>query len=162
MKPHPEIDALLEDLLSEPDARFEDSALTALLQRARSRQHSLHWRQFALFAAAAGLAIGFAWRLSRPFPAPTPHRSECPIVQTHSLPNAFTVHTATISPDMVVVTQGPLPVVRTQFHAGDIIFLNDEQLLALMAPGRAILIRVGPHEEKLITLPDGDRAGPVN
>jgi hypothetical protein len=116
--------------------------------------------------AALGLLAVLVWQNFRPHPlAPTPGAEVK--VKSYEL-----VCTRPLSPGAIVVTQ-PLSagqrvasaatVEMVQTGSGNFRVINDDELLALVAPRLVALVRFGPYSEQLIFVNPADEKGfPVN
>jgi hypothetical protein len=79
------------------------------------------------------------------------------------LPPGAIVRTQPFAPDRIVMSVASVDVVRTTPSSGGFRRLNDDELLALVAPRPAALVRVGPDSSKLIFLdPDDQKDFPLN
>ena len=167
MNHEPDNGQLLADVLAEgAPAGFREAMLGETLCLARRRRR---WRQTRR-AAACLVALGilavwirqnFPLRTLAPAPAAEAKAKGYEPVQTRPLPVGMTVVTRPLSAGQMVATAGTVAAVQT--HAGDLRLIGDDELLALVAPRPAGLIRTGPHSEWLVFAnPDDEKGFPVN
>jgi len=158
MKREADNDDLLDDVLAEaaPPA-FRATLLEATLQQARRRGRLRRVRRAALPAALLVAVATLTWWRGRSPDASiaSPAEPPCRIVRTQPLPTAAMVTTQPLLADRLIATEPFLAIVHTTPGSGGFRYINDEELLALVARP-AILVRVGPHTQELIfTSPSG-------
>lgn len=146
---------LLDDVLAEaspPD--FRAALLGETLRRARRRRHWRQTRRAGGLLAVAVLAAWFSWPYQQAkvsVPPPLAKRSgprSYQLVETRPLPPGAMVATGTFLPVNMISSMVAATQVTTS--GGGFRFINDEQLLALVGPRPAVLIRTGPNSEELV------------
>ena len=155
---------LLDDVFAEatPD-EFRAGLLRETLRLARRRRGVRQARRVAAVVAVA-IAIGaIAWRIvpTQPPVAPPLARaavaaSAYSVVSTAPLPASDLVSTQPFARDAVVASAPSVAIVETLRGVG-FRMLNDDELLASVAPRRAVLVRMGPHAQELIFLPSPEQ-----
>jgi hypothetical protein len=158
---------LLDDVFAEnvPEG-FREALLGETLRRVRRRRHLRQLRRAAALVVACGLVVVWAWQdlAPRPLPpAPVAKGVERSyhLVRTHAFPADAVVTTRPLVAWQFVASAGPVRVIPTT--ADNYRVINDDELLALIAPRPAALVRLGPHSEELIFANPGDEKGfPLN
>jgi hypothetical protein len=156
---------LLADVLAEAEPTgFRGALLGETLRLAGSRRRARRLRRATAALAVLGLFGTLAWRfLLLGHGVFTPTATSCAMVQTEPLPPGAIVRTQPFAADRIVVSVATVDVVRTTPNSGKLRNLNDDELLALVAPRPAALVRVGPQSAKLIFLnPDDQKGFPPN
>jgi hypothetical protein len=146
---------LLNDVLAEGAPEdFRAALLGETLRQARARRRRRQWRRAAGGLAVLLLAAGLAWQ-SRPQKASSPQpQAQAPapaayrLVQTQPLSAGMWVDTA--SPAAVRIISSAAPVTEVVTDNRGFKYINDAQLLALLGPRPAVLIRTGPDAEELV------------
>jgi len=83
------------------------------------------------------------------------------LVRTQPLPAGMIVVTEPLSADHLVTSVAIAEMVQTS--SGNFRVINDDELLALVAPRPAALVRFGPHSKELFFVNPADETGfPVN
>ena len=143
-------DILLGEVLAEAEpGGFREALLVETLRLAGRRRWGRRARRVGM-AVALCLFGAFAWR----FVAPTELRVSAPaaykMVHTEALAASAVLATHRFDADIVRTSVANVAVIRTRPAAGLFRSLDDNELLALVAPRRAALVRVGPNSEKLV------------
>jgi hypothetical protein len=158
---------LLDDILA-TSADFREMLLDTTLRQVRHRRRFRRARNAAgVVAALALLGILFWPKNAKQNPIAVAPPTKKVVEQSYTL-----VTTQPLSPDHVVQTHsfGAPQIITSkatveivQTTAGNFHLIDDEQLLALTADHPAILIRTGPHSEKLVFAnPDDQNGFPAN
>jgi hypothetical protein len=163
---------LLNDVFAEnTPADFREAMLGETLRLARRRRHFRQTRNaFGVFAALALLGIfirqetlpqkTIAVSASSPVAKITSPKSY-EIVHTRPLPASVIVTTHSLSGGQFLVSAAEIKIVRTT--PGNFRVINDDELLALIAPRPAILLRTGKNSEELVFANPEDAKGfPLN
>jgi hypothetical protein len=139
---------LLADVLADTSpAGFREALLGETLRLARRRSQWRQVRRSAAVMAALVLAVaGLWWKLSGP--AKAKPATGCLVVRTQPLSPAQIVTTQRLAPAQLVASVACANVVLTV--SGGFREIGDDELLALVAPQVAALVRRGPHEAELI------------
>jgi hypothetical protein len=153
MNRKPEHDELLGDIFAEA-TDFREAMLGETLRRVRRRRQFRRARRAATLCAIAAVLLILLWRNSTHKPN-TPRQAA-----THAVEKSYTlVRTRPLAPAAIVSTHAlgaghfsfsgpPVQIVQTQ--PGQFRFIGDDELLTLMAPRPVVLVRIGPHAEKLV------------
>ena len=169
MNERPEPSPLLDDVMSEalpPD--FRAAMLGETLRLARRRRR---WQQARPVAGVLGMLFLAAWLAWHNGPAttskvppivPVPARKAYQVVETRPLSAAALVATRKFACVTVISSQAALAQTATSSAAYRLI--NDAQLLALVGPRQAVLIRTGPNSEELVfaRVADSSQGRPAN
>lgn len=145
-----ERETLLDEVLGAPDG-FRETMLEETLRRARRKRIRRSMTRVGVAGVAMAIIVAFITR----------HDGEqrrerwrdvtaCPVVETRPFGADAIVTTRTFDPKAIVVSEPTVAVVRTTPAQGRVRWLNDEELLALAQPRRAILMRAGPGAQTLI------------
>jgi hypothetical protein len=166
MKQKPENEELLNDVFSQASCEeLRDAMFGETLRLVRRRRR---WRQ-ARNGTVLAVLVSFAaliWQVSSRRPTPPPLTAvqgarAYALVRSQPLPVAALVETVPLPAGFAVASAGRIEIVRTA--ANNYRPIDDEQLLALLAPRAAALIREGPDSEKLIFVNPADQDGiPAN
>lgn len=164
MTPQPEDENLLNEVLAEGESgNSDDVLLSDLLSHARRRRRR---RTVARVGGAlvATVIVLFSVRLRHVAPAvllKSPPVS-VQIVSTQPLSDRDIVQTSAFSADRIVASRAIAATVTTKSGVGFTV-IDDAQLLALIAPREAALVRVKPGVAQLIFVNPQDEYGfPVN
>jgi len=154
---------LLADVLAD-DAGFREALFNETLRLARRRRSLRQARRTA--AALLTLSV-LAALVSRNLPrqpaVPPPPVAGCEIIHTQPLPAAAIVTTQPLSADRLVASVATAGVIQTTATGRGFREIDDDQLLALVAPRPAVLVRRGPHSAELVFVNPEDQNGfPVN
>jgi hypothetical protein len=156
-------DRLLADVLAEatPDG-FRAALLGETLRRARRRRQFRRARLVGSLLVVLGvLAISF-WKIAalrRP-QLIEPAVASCDTIRTQPLPRDMIVSTQPLQTGLIVAsTPGGVESIRTTSRSGAFHAINDDELLALVAPHPAVLVRVGPHAQELVFANPADQDG---
>lgn len=167
MKPESENEPLLDAVFSEAaPAEFRDAILGETLRLVRRRRRWRQTRRLAVLVVAGGVLSVLVWQnLSRRVvPPPTVAKAEVKNYQlatTQPFPASAIVVTRPFATDQLVASVATVETVQTT--AGNFRVLNDDELLALIGPRPAALVRVGPHSEELVFVNPADAKGfPIN
>ena len=167
MNHEPDNGPLLDDVLAEaapPD--FRKALLDQTLCLARRRRRRRQTRRAAALFVALGLITVLVWQSSprrpvAPMPMINAKVKSYQSVRTQPLPAGAIVATRPFSAGRFVASAATVETVQTT--AGNFRALNDDDLLALIGPRPAALVRVGPHSEELVFVNPADEKGfPVN
>ena len=165
MKHASDRERLLAEVLAEAEPTgFREALLGETLRLVGRRRRVRHLQRTGAALVVLGLLGTFAWRSVRPGHAVVARpMASFTDVRTAPLPAAAIVRTQPLAGDLIVRSVASVAVVHTTPNSGHFRNINDEELLALVAPRPAALVRVGPHEEKLIFVNPGDQKDfPVN
>jgi hypothetical protein len=168
MNHKPDNGHLLNDVLAEaglPD--FRKALLDQTLNLARRRRRWRQTRRLAALVVAGGLFSVLVWQNlpRRPAGLSSPGAKagnpDYTLVGTQPLPAGAIVATRTLPGNWLVASVVTVETVQTT--ARNFRVLNDNELLALIAPRPAALVRVGPHSEELVFVNPADAKGfPLN
>ena len=156
---------LLADVLAEAEPTgFRAALLGETLRLAGSRRRARRLRQTTAALAGLGLLGTLVWQFMLPGHGVfTPTATSYAMVRTEPLPPGAIVRTQPFAADRVVVSVASVDVIHTTPNSGKLRNLNDDELLALVAPRPAALVRVGPQSAKLIFLnPEDQKDFPLN
>jgi hypothetical protein len=142
---------LLSEILSEGiPAGFEETLLAETLRCAQARRRRQKVLRAGAFAALLALGLGLVWRqTSRNSSRPRP-------VAVYQV-----VHTTALPANQIVRTTFGTQIVRTVATRHAFQIIDDQQLLALLGPRSAKLVRIGEHSERLIFTAPPDRREPA-
>jgi hypothetical protein len=133
------------------NADFQTGLLASTIRAARRRRHRRRLQR-ATLAVVAIVAVAFGLsrvaRQSQPLVPAVP--SGYDIVHTQPLPAAAVVHTQPLLPPQIASTTAFASVVTTTPGSGRVRYVTDEELFALVAPRAAVLVRTGPHSQRMI------------
>lgn len=161
---HPaENNGLLQDVLAEATPEeFRAALLGETLRHARRRRGLRRARQAGAVGAAALVLGWFVVRFapSRAIPETTTEKiastaSSYELITTLPLPAAALVRTQPLAAGALVASSPDTITVNTTPGLGYRV-IGDEELLALAAPRRPMLVRVGPDAQELIFENAGD------
>jgi hypothetical protein len=158
-------DQLLADVLSEAaPADFREALLDSTLRLARRRRRFRQVRRGTMVLAVLGLAAILVWRYVPQHRAVVPPAAASyRLVHTQPLPASGIVTTQPFSPHRLIASAATVELVRTTAISGGFRVINDDELLALVAPRPAALVRRGPDWEELVFVNPEDQKGfPVN
>jgi hypothetical protein len=165
MNRSPDRDRLLADVMSEAaPSDFREALLDETLQLARRRRLGRRLRMTAAGLAALCATGLLSWRAFQPRQDdPVWAASMCRTVRTQPLPGNEIVSSRPLGVNRLVSSTPTVVVVSTAISSGQVRFLTDDELLALLAPRTPALVRVGPHSQELIFAdPDDTGGAPVN
>jgi hypothetical protein len=164
MNRKPENDELLSEVFA---ADFREALLGETLRRVRHRRQIRRAREAAAVVAILGLVAILIWKNFSPMPknpesiAVKPARRNYTLVRSQPLPANAIVTTRALSNGQFVAASVPIGIVETT--PGNFRFINDDELLALMASHPVALVRIGPHAEKLVFVnPEDQKDFPAN
>jgi hypothetical protein len=153
MKPEADHEQLLNDVLAEAaPADFREAMLGKAVRLARGRRHSRQARRVGVLVVAVLLAA-LVWQHSSRQPQlaqqPSPRTADKIYTLIHNEPLlASAIVTTRILVGQEFASSAKVGIIETS--AGNFRFINDEELLALVSPRPALLIRTGPHSEELV------------
>jgi hypothetical protein len=146
---------LLHDVLAESAAPdFRETLLGETLRQARRRRR---WRQSRSSAGVLAVLLLSAWllrhnRVEKPqaaaSPKSVPVQNSYRLVATEALPASAFVKTDEFTASKTISSK--TSVVEVATRSDGFRYLNDNELLAKLAPGTAILVRTGPNTEELV------------
>jgi hypothetical protein len=152
MKPRPETERLLDDLLAGDEAGFRDSLFRETLRAARRRRRI---RQLAratpvLLALIAGLML-VRWR-SAPPPGSTPVAAAKTyvLITSRPLPSSALVVTKPLAANEMVLPMASVQIIRTVDARESLPEIDDAKLLSLLGATPAALVRRGDHKAELV------------
>jgi hypothetical protein len=158
-------DRLLADALTDTaPAGFRDALLGETLRWARRRRRFRQTRRAAAMLVMLSALSFLVWLTvpRHPVVRPPPLIS-CKIISTEPLSASAIIATQPFSADRLVASVPTANVIRTTATSGEFREIDDDDLLALVAPRPAALIRFGPHSAELILVNPEDQKGfPVN
>lgn len=166
MNRKPEIEELLNDVFAEgAPADFREASLGDTLRRIRRRRYFRKGLQGAAVAMIFGILSFLVWpgREQQPMRAPVTAKIEkgYKIIHTHPMPAGSIVTTHATTFENLKLPKQSVAIVGTKH--GEYRVINDEELLALLGPRPAALIRVGADSEELVFInPETQEAVPVN
>jgi hypothetical protein len=166
MNPGPDHERLLSEVLAEDaPAGFREALLGETLQRVRRRRRVRQARRVAALCVVAGMLTVFAWRFLLPHSGTLtgkPRSTGYELVLTQPLSAGAIVATQPLSAGHLISSQTTVAVVSTT-GGGNLRLINDDELLALVAPRPAALVRFGPDAEMLVFAnPEDERGFPLN
>ncbi len=144
---------LLKDVFGEAASEdFRRALLNETMRRVGRRRRV---RQALGAVGAALLLVGLCELIRWPVAPPQTVRSpetfaRCRTVQTEALADQAIVATTTFSPDRVVESVPFIQMVQTTATSGEFRIIDDDELLSLLAPRPAMLVRIGPNAEELV------------
>lgn len=156
---------LLADVVAgETDAAFHEALLGETLRLARRRRR---FRQTRRAVMAVAVLVGLAVLVWQSFPppvvSPALNRGNYAIIRTAPLPATSIITTRTLPADLLVASVATANMVETLPDGGLFREISDDELLALVAPKVAAIVRLGPHQAELVVLEPVDReASPPN
>jgi hypothetical protein len=160
---------LLDDVLSEAaPADFREALLGETLRLAGRRRRWRQTRRAAALLVALGLLAGLVWQNQSQPPVTVPPAAKaggksCQLICTEPLPVSAMVTTQPLAAGQLVASVETVGVVETMAGGGGFQVIGDDELLALVSPRPAALVRLGPHSEQLIFAnPDDEKGFPVD
>jgi hypothetical protein len=156
---------LLADVLDETEPPgFREALLGETLQLVGRRRRTRRLQRATAAIAVAGLFVTLAWQvLMTGNPTVTPSKKSCTLVRTAPFPRSAIITTQAFSGDRILTSVATVAVVRTRSDSGRFHDIDDDTLLALVAPRPAALVRIGPRSERLIFVtPDGATSSDAN
>jgi hypothetical protein len=159
MNPPADKDQLLADVLAdESSVGFREALLTETLGLVRRRRRFRQVRRAASgLAVIVGLAV-LVWR-NLPPPVVTPESAgrSYAIVRSQPLRPAALVSTQPLAANRFVASARNAEIVQTAPGAGQFREIDDSELLALVGPKPAALVRRGPHSAELVFVNPADQ-----
>ncbi len=165
MKPTPDHDGLLADVLAEDTRGFSrESLLEKTLLFAKRRRQVRVLRRGTGILAILGLVSVFIWKNPRTAPAPVSVKPPSfVLIRTQSFPASAIVRTRQLTANVLVVSYPSAKIVHTDVQGDGLRLLNDRELLALLDSRPVVLVRRGPGKAELIFANPADQNGfPVN
>jgi hypothetical protein len=162
MSHRPDHERLLADVLAEgAPANFPEALLSETLQQARQRRRFRRACQRSAALVMVGLLGMLAWRHWPRFRfVGEPVVASCATIRTKVLPASAIVRTQPFGPARLIISASNVAVIWTS--KGQFRFVNDDELLALVARP-AVLVRLGAHSEILVLANPANQNGfPVN
>lgn len=155
MKRRTDQEQLLNDVLADevaPGAKAASLDQMLRLVRRRRRQR-LAQKCAAALALIAAVGVGLFFPSGRQKPTAEQareghHPPGCETVTSFALTSEQWVTTQPLKPGQLVRSESSVLVVHTA--VGDVPSINDEELLELVRPNIAVLVRRGPHETELL------------
>src|SRR5436309_2326034 len=151
MKNSPDNERLLTDVLAEEgDPGFREALLGQTLQLVRRQRRFRKVRRVgSAMAVLAGLLL-LVWRfLPSPLTVPPSPVKPYTLVRTQPLPASAIVATRPLPVPNLITSARSVDILVTSAAAHDFRELDDDQLLELVAPSPAMLVRRGPHAAEL-------------
>lgn len=166
MNPGADHERLLSDVLAEDaPAEFREALLGETLQRVRRRRRVRQAGRAASLFAVAGLLAVLAWRMLSPHSGSMANKAGgggYELVLTQPLSARAITVTRPLPADQSVSSQATVAVISTT-REGNVRLLNDDELLALVAPRPAALVRLNPDNEFLVFAnPEDENGFPLN
>jgi hypothetical protein len=156
---------LLDDVLSEAaPADFREALLAETLRLAGRRRRWRQTRRAAVLLVALGLLAGLVRQNQPQPPATLPPVAKAgaksyQIIRTEPLPINAMVTTQPMVAGQLVASVETVGVVETMAGSGGFRVIGDDELLALVSPRPAALVRLGPHSEQLFFVNPEDEKG---
>jgi len=150
---------LLTDVIAgESDAAFHEALLGETLRLARRRRRFRQTRHVVVVVAVISGLAALVWQ-SLPPGVVTPElgHGSYTLIHTQPLPASSLVTTRPLSADLLVASATTANVIETLPDSGLFREIGDDELLAMLAPRVAALIRHGPHNAELIVLEPAGR-----
>jgi hypothetical protein len=152
MKPEPDADRLLADVLEEsapPD--FRDALLDRTLKQVRRRRHLRQWNRGLLAAALISTVGFFVWKSRAPKVTNLGAPGEAlEIVTSQPLSPAMIVESSPGMVRMISSSLSTVAIIETSPFGDGYRELNDEELFAFTAGKPSVLVRHGPHQAELL------------
>jgi hypothetical protein len=143
---------LLNDVLGEETAPgFREALLDQTLRLAGRRRRLRKIRKAGFGLAVIAVLASTVWRIYPPASRPVAPRKPYVLVGTQPLPEAAIIQTRALAPSRLVASVPTRNLVSTAARAASgLRELTDDELLSLVAPGEAVLVRQGPHSAELV------------
>jgi hypothetical protein len=156
---------LLADVMAdESDTAFHEALLGKTLRLARRRRRFRQTRRAGMaFAVLIGLAV-LVWQcFPPPVVSPASNRGKYAIIRTVPLPATSIVTTRSLPADRLIASVTTANTIETLPDARLFREISDDELLAMIAPKVAALVRLGPHKAELVVLePAAQETSPPN
>ncbi len=155
---------LLAEVMGDSDAAFHEALLGETLRLARRRRRFRQARRTVAVLAGLVVLAALVWQAFLPRISTLEiHRGNYTVIQTQPLPVASLVTTQPLPADLLIASITTAGVVETAANTGQFREIGDNELLAMIAPKVAALVRLGPHEAELVVLePASQEASPPN
>lgn len=152
---------LLDDMLGDASpAGFREALLGETLRLARHRRRFRQTQRAAATLAVLGVLAALVSRNLPRHPAVSPPPVvSYEIIHTQPWPVAAIVTTQPLSADRLVASVATADIVQTTATGRGFREIDDDQLLALVAPRPAALVRLGPHSAELVFVNPADQDG---
>ena len=157
MKPTPDREQLLNDVLNE-DADLRATSLETLLLAARRRRHARRRnRALLLTGLAVGGIITSLWSTHRQLPiaaapSPSPAPTSTLVVESAPLSAGMWVQTTSSSVEIIASSTDSNSVLETPRGPGPSHEINDGELFALLAGRAAAIVRLPTGPAELLVL----------
>jgi hypothetical protein len=165
MNHEPDNKQLLADVLAEAaPADFREALLGETLRLARCRRHWRQTRRAAVLLVVLGMLAVLIWQNQPQPPAAVPSAAKAgdksdKLIRTEPLPVSAIVTTRPLAAEQLVASVETVGVVETMAGSGGFRVINDDELLTLVSPRPAALVRLGPHSEQLVFVNPADEKG---
>lgn len=157
MNPGDPDDLLMDALAETTPVEFRAAVLQDALRCAHRRRNVRTLRRISAGVGVFVVAVILVWRGVVP-PDARWHDRAYALVKTGELPSIQPVSTTPGAVTLVRDAPTDVAVVRTETTRPGFHVITDEQLLALAAPNRAVLVHVAPHESQLIFADAAERS----
>lgn len=152
---------LLTDVMVDgSDAAFHEALLGETLRLARRRRRFRQARRSvaaaAVLAGLAGLGVLVLENFSPRVVSPGLDKGHYTMVRTVPLPATAIVTTQPFAQNLLVASITTANVVETTPGSGLFREISDDELLAMVAPKVAAIVRHGPHRAELVVLEPAD------
>jgi hypothetical protein len=162
----PEHERLLADVLAENSpAEFREALLGETLQRVRRRRRVRQSLRAGSVIAVTALLAVFLWRFLPSRSGLLANKSgntNYELVQTRPLSSGMVIATRPLTAGQLIQSRPTVAQISTTRN-GMVRWINDDELLALVAPRPAALVRLAPDQELLVFAnPEDERGIPLN
>jgi hypothetical protein len=166
MNSGPDHERLLSDVLAEAaPAEFREALLGETLQLVQRRRRVRQVRRAASALGVAGLIAVIGWWVWSPHSGTLAGKTTgtgYELVLTQPLSAGEIIVTRPLSADQSISSQATVAVLSTTSE-GNVRLINDDELLALVAPRPAALVRLGPDNQFLVFAnPEDENGFPLN
>lgn len=162
MKPPSNRSVLLADVLADADSNqaFRDSLLGTTLTLVRRRRRRRQMGRTAIAVATALVLAAAIWPMTSTHQTVVVKtwRGNTARVESRRLSRDAIIRTVPLAPGQTVASYASVQTIETQSGVTPLRLIDDRELLALVAPYPAALVRVGPHSEELLFLDPKDQA----
>jgi hypothetical protein len=145
---------LLSDVLSETTpADFRAAMLNETLRCVGKRRRVKQMRGAAALLAVLGLIGFFAWSHLRPattVPLQVVAEKSYQLIQTQPLRTGMIITSRPMTSEQMAVSTRAANIIETRSVGNGFRVINDDELLALVAPRAVVLVRLGQNSEQLI------------
>jgi hypothetical protein len=156
----PDRNQLLADVLADESSQgFREALLTETLGLVRRRRRGLQLRRAAsAVLVIAGLALLVWNRQPLPWQAPEGAKPRNAVVVSQLLPPGTVIATTPLTADQVVASTPTHSILQTVPGISRTREIADAELLALLGPIPAALVRPKPHAAELVFVNPADQA----